>query len=488
MSQQRLQVPRVGLPVSPPAEVRSMARSRFRLTSALLTGLLIVVGLRGVTLCLHPQEKTLRAASIQRWDQVTLRGQRGEVLDRNGRRLATSVITPNIVVDPALIEPEDVDSLVQQVAEVLDLNPLDVAAKMKRDSRYARLAMRVHPSVVAKIKSLNHRALWAERDSRRYYPEGMLASQLLGFVDGSGIGREGLEASFNNYLRGSSVLLQRRRDRRGLDVDGPVGAGARVNQGMTVHTTIDRTLQHIAERALAGVVEKHEPKSASAIVVDVTTGDILVLANAPAFNPNNVGSDPAPRRNHIVQDAVEPGSVFKPFTLAAAIEEGLVFQNTIVDCEGGAWYVGRSRIRDDHPHRLITVKEVMKYSSNICSAKLAMQLGPETFLRYIDDFGFGQTTGIPLPGERRGVVRDADKIKPIELATTSFGQGTTTTMLQLAMGIAAIANNGVRMRPRLVTEVLDVHGVPEVVQRPEAVKRVLSAKTAATIADMMVSV
>ncbi|MCA9569425.1 MAG: transpeptidase family protein, partial [Myxococcales bacterium] len=428
----------------------------------------------------------LVAASQQRWGSVRLAARRGAIFDRNGRRMAASVATPNVVVDPKRVEPGDVDELARQVAEILELDVDEVAAKMRRSSRYARLASRVHPSVAARIDDLRHPALWSERGSRRYYPEEELASQVLGFVDGGGKGRAGIERYLDDQLRGGSLLLQQRRDRRGLAVDRLRDRDD--NEGMDVHTTLDRSIQRMAERALEGVIERSDPVSASAVVIDVATGDVLAMANVPTFNPNAVSQDPAPRKNHAVQDAVEPGSVLKPFTIAAAIQEGLATTRTSIDCEGGTWAIGRVRIHDDHPHRIVSVGEVIKYSSNIGTAKLALRLGSERLLTYLDRFGFGRRTGIQLPGERAGMLRAADRIKPIELATTSYGQGMTATVLQIATATAALANGGKKMRPRLVKRVEDVHGVPEYIQTPTVESQVVSPEVAKQLARAMVSV
>jgi cell division protein FtsI (penicillin-binding protein 3) len=486
VSRRRLEAPRVALPVDPPHVVRATAQRRLGMVGGLLGLALLLIAGRGALLCTTPGELTVKAGSSQRWDQVTYRARRGDVYDRTGKPLATSVATPNIVVDPSRVASQDLESLAAQVAKLLGRPVDDIRERMKRSGRYVRLAMRVHPSVADQIRSLEHPALWAERDRRRFYPETGLASQLLGFVDGSGTGREGLESSLDRHLRGGSVLVQRRRDRRGLDVDRPTST--KVNEGMDVHLTIDRTIQHVAERALAGVMERSEPVYATAVVVDVKTGDILAMANAPTFNPNEMDTNAAPRRNHAIQDAIEPGSVFKPFTMAAALEEDVVQEHSRMDCEGGVWRVGRTRIHDDHPHKVISMGEVIKYSSNICSAKLALSVGAEPFLGYFGDFGFGDRTGIALPGERKGKVRAAGKIKPIELATTSYGQGITSTPLQLAMATAALANGGVRMKPRLVSQVVDAHGVVEDSERPAALVRVVSKDTADAVTRMMVMV
>lgn len=470
-----------------PAEV-VMARGRRRLwgAGAVLLGLLTVVGARGVQLCVLPADQTLVAASQQRWGSVRLAARRGGIHDRHGRRLAASVATPNVVVDPARVEPDEVEDLAARVAAILELDPEDVAAKMRRTSRYARLAARVHPSVAARIDDLRHPALRSERGARRYYPEQELAAQVLGFVDGGGTGRAGIERYLDDQLRGGNLLVQQRRDRRGLAVDRLRDRDD--NLGMDVHTTLDRSIQRMAERALEGVIERSDPVAASIVVMEVATGDVLAMANVPTFNPNAVGADAAPRRNHTIQDALEVGSVMKPFTVAAAVEEGLVTTSTPIDCEGGSYRIGRTRIGDDHPHRIVSVGEVIKYSSNIGSAKLALRLGAERFLGYMNRFGFGRRTGIQLPGERAGMLRSAERIKPIELATTSYGQGMTATVLQVASATATLANDGKRMRPRLVKRVEDLHGVPEYVQTPTVESQVVAPEVARQVARAMVTV
>jgi cell division protein FtsI (penicillin-binding protein 3) len=483
-----LVLPKVALRPEPRSVVRDRARFRARLLGGVLCVALAAVAVRGATLCLWPDPEVIHAGSAQRYDQVVLRARRGDLFDRDGRRLATSVDTPSVAVDPGLVPDEDVAEWSVAVAEIVGMDPADVAEKMRRESRYVKLAARVHPSVAAEIAALDHAGVWTHRDPYRYYPEETLGSQTIGFVDASGSGRAGLEEALDPVLRGQTVMVHRLRDRRGLDIDRPAALDLEANQGMDVHTTIDRRVQHATERALARVMEASKPLSASAVVIDVRTGDVLAMANLPAFNPNAIGDDPVPRKNHIVTDAIEPGSVFKPFTIAAAIEEGLAHPDERIDCEGGVWFIGRARVRDDHPHGVVTLAEVMKYSSNIGTAKMAFRLGSEKFVAYLRRFGFGEPTGIPLPGERRGRIRDPEKIKPIEIATTAFGQGVTATPLQLAVGIATIANDGQRMRPRLVTRVEDAYGVPERLHKPTAVVRAISPGTARAVTEMMVLV
>lgn len=470
-----------------PGATRRQARRRTGVISALFGLALSGLAVRGAYLCVVPDPAVVDANDVQRWGRITLRAPRGEILDRDGRALATTVISPSVAVDPESVPEDERAGLAAVLGPLVGRDPASILAQLRQGGQYARVATHVHPATADAVRSLDHRAVWIERTRKRYYPEEALASQVVGFVDAAGRGRSGLEVAMDADLTGGTVVLQRRRDRRGVGMDRE-DFDPDASAGRTVRTTLDRTIQRAAERALERVVELHEPKAATAMVVDVHTGDILALANAPTFNPNAVGGNPAPRRNHAVQDWFEPGSVMKPFTLAAALEEDLVDEDTIVDCEGGAWFVGRSRIRDDHPKRRITATEVLKFSSNIGSAKLALELGPDLFLHHLAGFGFGQRTGVPLPGELGGVVRHPDRIRPIELATTAFGQGVTTTAIQLAMATAAIANGGELMEPRLVTEVVDSDGFPEWSKPPTRVRRVVSEETAAAVTRMMVEV
>lgn len=481
----KLELPKVEAPVEPKVVVRRRARFRARIVGGALFLLLSILSFRGAWLCVEPHPRVLSSGSSLRFDQVTLRARRGEILDRNGRRLAASVDTPTVAVDPSLVKPEEVESLAATLSDLLDLPAAEIAERLQRDNRYVKIAARVHPKVAAEVDALDHPALWTHRDPHRYYPEENLASQVVGFVNSAGVGQAGLEQALDDQLRGGTVIVSRRRDRKGLDVDRPAAVTLAANQGMDIHTTLDRQIQHIAEEALLDVMEASRPEAASAVVVDVKTGDVLALANVPEFNPNAMPEDPFPRKNHIVTDAIEPGSIFKPFTIAAAVDLGLVQPEDKVDCEGGSWAIGRSRIGDDHPHGVVTLGEVMKYSSNIGTAKLAFKMGAERFISYLKKFGFSSQTGVPLPGERRGRIRDPRTIKPIELATTAFGQGTTATPLQLTMGVATLGNGGVRMKTRLVTKVVDAYGVPDMVQKPHALERAISEDTARKTVAMM---
>jgi cell division protein FtsI (penicillin-binding protein 3) len=508
----RVEVPPLDLPIEPLGDVRARANARLRWVTGILLALLALVGVRLVQLALWPAERTVVEADAKRWVGMRLEARRGDIVDRNGRLLATTVSTPNVFLDAVEVEAglrelaedrvvegeaESVDaelarlrqSLVERLAGALDLPVAAVAEALAGAGRYAVLARGVHPRAALEVERLGIWGVGVESENRRFYPEESLAAHALGFVDRSGHGVIGLELQFDEALRGGDVLLGRRRDRRGLSVEDPLpGATWDLAVGRTLHTTLDRTIQRATERALADAMVASRPKAAYAVVLDVRTGDVLAMANAPSFNPNALLEAPADQRNHAIQDAIEPGSVYKPFSIGIGMQRGLVTPDSLVDCEGGAWSVGGARVRDDHPHGVISLRDVIKYSSNIASAKVGLQVGAEHLISTLRLFGFGETTGVDLPWEAKGRLRDPKSIRTIELATTAFGQGTTATPLQLAVATGAIANGGLRMRPRVVSRVVDAWNVPDRVRPVAPVAQVIDPEIARQLSWMMESV
>ncbi|MEN0065557.1 MAG: penicillin-binding protein [Myxococcota bacterium] len=465
----------------------SLAHERLGVVRLLCFAGLGLVGLRAMALSVAPQAATLDLAAIQRWDSVEMQSRRGAIVDRSGHRLATSVVTPHVVADPRRIAPGLAPGLARELQGLLEVPAPILLEKLTASNRYQRLALHVHPAVAEAVVALPTDGLGIEHAQARHYPDERLAAHVLGFVDGAGIGRLGIEATMESYLQGGRVKVERRRDRHGDGVGDPMPPDDAFT-GMTVHLTLDRAVQRVAEGALAGAVERDAPESASTVVIDVKTGDVLAMASWPDFDPNRLEEDAGPRRNRAVEAAVEPGSVLKPFTLATALDAGTVGLDTVLHLERGAWRYGGAVIHDHHRFSKLSAAQVVVQSSNIGASKLAISVGPKRFVERLKAFGFGELSGIDLPAERSGVIRDAATIRPIELATTSYGQGMTATTLQLAMATATLGNEGVRMRPRLISRIEDVHGIPEWTSRPEPVGRVVTAKTAKAVVQTMVEV
>jgi cell division protein FtsI (penicillin-binding protein 3) len=424
-------------------------------------------------------------------DIVVLEARRGDILDRDGNIMATTVSMPALHADPARISPEEIPALARELAPMVGRSEDWVAQRLaKPGARDVQLAREISPELARKARRLGRGGkLFVREEDRRYTPDGHVASALLGVVGHTGSGREGLERALDEYLRGDTFQFVRARDRSGRGLQAAAAALQAAHEGDDVVLTIDRTIQHAAEQALDGVVERSQPQAAHMVVLDVRTGEILAMANRPATNLNDrAGLDPRGLRNYAVADTVEPGSVFKPFVMALALDDGLVHPDGMMDCEGGAWFIGRSRIRDDHAHGVVTMGEVIKYSSNIGAAKLALGMGADRTLSGLRDFGFARDPGTRLPGALPGFMRKPKAIKPIELATTSYGQGVTSTTLQLASAVATIANDGVRMEPYILREVRDRSGQVVFSAEPHADRRVISAQAARDITRMMVSV
>lgn len=322
------------------------------------------------------------------------------------------------------------------------------------------------------------------------YPGRDMAAPLLGYTDSTDAGAAGIEKLLEKELAGDTYRIMQGMDRKGRSVEAGVDETRLARSGHSVRLTIDAAIQHAAESALDKVMISSMPEAAMAVVMDVRTGSILAMATRPGGNPNDGASRVQQElfKNRPAMDQIEPGSVFKPFIAAAALEEGLVTPETMVDCEVGHWTVSGRIIKDDHPKGVISVTDVIKYSSNIGAAKLGFMLGADRTIAYLKNFGFARATGLSLPGEVAGSIRRPDTIRPIELATTSFGQGVTASPIQLVSAVATIANGGERMMPRIVDAVLDRYGEVEVAREARVDRRVISPDTASAIVSMMETV
>src|SRR5262249_5582710 len=279
--------------IEPIALVRARARVRIRHVGQALSVALGLVGLRGSLLCVWPHADTLRLMARERWEPEEVHARRGEILDRAGNRLATTVPSPNVVASPERIEDDEVPVLAARVAAILHTDPAPIASRMRKDNKYQVLAKEVDAVTADQIEALGHPGVWIEQTPHRYYPEQTLGASVLGFVDANGAGQEGLERSLDTWLRGESLFVQQLY---GKAHKPPT----EIARGMDVTLTLDRTIQGIAERALDRVMETSAPSWASAVVVDVRTGEVLAMANAPSFNPNAIDPHPERRRNHAV--------------------------------------------------------------------------------------------------------------------------------------------------------------------------------------------
>jgi len=325
------------------------------------------------------------------------------------------------------------------------------------------------------------------KEHKRYYPNGELAAQLIGFTGLDPHGLEGLELKYDADILGEGGFLVIERDNRGHGIGAGDPLVNRGRYGASLHLTIDKNIQYIAEKELEAAVRQQRARAGTVVVLEPHTGKILAMASQPDFNPNSFARfGPANYRNRAIADSYEPGSTLKVFLAAAALNEQLFKPGDRIDCEKGVYRVGGKTIHDHHPYGRLTLPEVIKFSSNIGAAKIGKKLERERFYRYLTDFGFGDITGIELPGESRGLLRSPDEWFEVDLAAISFGQGLTVTPLQLATATAAIANGGYLMRPYLVEQIDDGNGQVLRKVSPKVQRQVVSSEVAERVAKMMI--
>jgi cell division protein FtsI (penicillin-binding protein 3) len=423
--------------------------------------------------------------------QLVLKPRRGPIVDRAGVLLAGSADARSVFADPAVLAREDASSAaLRKIALALSLEPAAVRRKLQKASRFVWLARRVSPQEAAAVekvvKDAKLRGVGLVQETRRYYPKGDLASQLLGVVGDDGNGLEGIELSLDDVLAGSPARVPSLRDGAGRTVLAGAPSVGREREGARVELTLDQGLQLAAERAIARAVTGSRAASGVAIALDPRTGEILAMASFPPFNPN------APRRraelrNRAVTDSFEPGSTMKTFTVAGALDQGVLRPLDPIDCGNGALAVGGHVIHDHEALGWVGASKVLSVSSNVGAARIGARLGKEGLREAHSRFGFGERTGVGLPGEVRGQLPFPRS--DVALATQSFGQGLTATALQITAAMSAIANGGLLVRPAIVKRIVDT-ATGEVLDegRPEVVRRAVSSETAGTVARWLVGV
>ncbi len=419
--------------------------------------------------------------------EVKIAPNRGIIYDRNQVELALSVGTDSVYADPAATENPVRDG--RRLAKALGLPAGPVIKRLEGKRRFVWIERRVDPDQAEAVRALDLDSVGLVTEPRRFYPYTSLACHLLGFagLDAKGLG--GLELKYNKVLTGRGQRVTRARDALGRSF---WLAGQPLNtmpQGRHLILTIDKALQYRVEKILAAAVARWKAVGGQAVVLAPATGEILALASVPAFNPNVYQDYPSDAyRNRAVTDPYEPGSTFKVFMAAAALASGRVTLDKRFDCENGSWQVGGRTIHDTHPHGKLNLSEIVKFSSNIGAAKVAHEVGPVQLHRTLADFGFGRPTGVDLPGESRGILRPAARWKPVELANIAFGQGVAVTPLQLTAAIAAVANNGILMRPFVVKALVDGSGRLVGETQPQVLGRALGASEARLLKGMMMRV
>ena len=443
---------------------------------------MVAVGARLTYLQTSQHEWLARRARAQQLDVEPQAAVRGLILDRQGRELARSVGVDSFFADPR--EIEDVDAAASGLARVLKVDQTSLAARLReaKDAKrgFVWLARKVDEEQSRAVEGLKIKGVYPVEEQKRRYPNGALAAHVVGFVGLDDKGLAGVEQMYDAALTGEPgrLVVDTDAKRRAFE-----SAGSAPQDGRTLVLTIDQTVQYIVERELTAAVEKSQAKSGAAVVIDPRTGEILALANAPAFDPNDAaGVSADARRNAALQNIYEPGSTFKVVAYSGSLEEKLIKPDDKIECPGSISVPGR--IVHDHARGTLTATEALAKSSNVAAIKLGMRLGNERLYDYIRRFGFGSKTGVELPGETAGLVRPVSKWQPGSIGSVPIGQEVGVTPVQMAAAYATIANDGVRVAPHLVREVRDAEGKVVEQSQPES-HRVVSAETARELRGML---
>ena len=415
--------------------------------------------------------------------------QRGSICDVHGEVLADDMPMRKVVVDGSHLKPDTLPKVATILAGALDLDRKALEEKLTPDHRYLVVKRQVPVQTAEDIrKALEQQKLhgvYFEPDSMRNYPDGSLLCHVIGFTDFDGSGVQGVEKSMNQYLEGHPGYRYITRDRSGQELVQHRGLEQEARNGDNVQLTIDMWLQSMVERELDEAMKKYTPENASVILMRPQTGEILALANRPNFDiSQRATARPDEMKNRAIIDEYEPGSTFKIVTVSGVLNEGLVKPETEIFCENGRWSFAGKILHDDHPIGNCSVHDVLVHSSNIGAAKLAMQLGQNRLYNYIKLLGFGDRTGIDLPGEIVGSVPPINQWHPISISRIPMGQGIAVTPIQMAMAMGAMANEGKLMMPQIIHAITNDKGEPisdfppvqvRQVIRPEIVKEMVSA-------------
>ena len=457
--------------------------------------MLALVGLaaRQIMLVRQGRPRALEAARTQEKVLLSEPARPGNIYAKTFSKyilLASSKQVPYCYADPSLIKDEQLADAAIGLGEVLAMDPRQVQDLLvsRRDGRFVRIKEDLRPEEVQAVQKMRNSPFGIKYDWRRDYPNGQLASNVIGFRMHDGEAGEGLELGQDEHLAaadGLSVSLADARRRR----IWPVPDLSRPpRDGSHVFLTIDAVIQGYLEKAVAAAAEKFEPKWVIGIVANCQTGEILGMCSLPTFNPNEYNkTDPASRTNRAICLPYEPGSAFKPIVAAAAIEAGVVRWDTMINCEGGLYNAMRGGVISDHGshYGLLSVNDIIVKSSNIGMAKVGEKLGNQAMFRTVNAFGFGADTGIGLPGESAGIVRKLRDWDGYSLRRVPFGQEISVTGLQLTMAYCALANGGLLLKPRLIDHVCDPQGRVIWRSRTEVVRRVISPQTSQQMVAVM---
>src|SRR5580700_873791 len=472
--------------MAPSTSSSNGARFRLYTLSGLLCLWLVIICLRLVYLQIFCYGDFERRAQHQQQRSFDLSPKRGVIYDRAGRELAMSIQVDSAFIVPS--ETPDLANTVSLISRITQDDPRVVLADCRVHKTFCWVARKADAEVIERIRALNLQGIHFQKEAKRFYPKRELAAQVLGYVGTDDQGLSGLERQFNSQLQGKPGKLM-------ISVDARKRWFASVEKepeaGSSLVLTIDQNIQYIAERELERGMEETHAIAGTVIVENPHTGEILALTNRPTFNPNirkEIKNEAL--KDRAVSDVYEPGSTFKIVTISGGLEEKVTRPDEMFDCQMGSIVINGMRIRDSKPHGVLSVADIIAESSDVGAIKVALRLGDERFYKYIRAFGFGQQTGIELPGETRGLTKPVERWSKVSIGAISMGQEIGISPLQLASLISTIANDGVHVPPRIVAGTLSPQTAPQnapqtIAFQPVAGTRVISSLTAAQMRQML---
>jgi cell division protein FtsI (penicillin-binding protein 3) len=467
----------------------TFSRSRFRLVLSLLGVWCAVVVVRLVQVQVVESPDWAAEAARQQEQTVPLDAPRGDILSRDGRVLAGTLERIAVYANPRKIPREKWGQLAQRLAPLVGQPAAAVQRELAAHPGFFYLAKDLDPAVAEQVARLDQRGVGTLRLERREYPHGSFAGPVIGFVDADGSGKAGVEAFYDRTLAGVPAVYRILRDGKRFPTPLDLTLERPGRAGLSIRLTLDTRAQYILEEELERTREQVHAHSAVGVVMAARSGELLALASLPAYDPARVGaSPPAAWHNRAVEAVFEPGSVFKPFIVAAALSAGVLQPLELVDCSGGGVQVAGTFIRDHARYGWLPVRQVLAKSSNAGAIRIAYRVPPHQLDEILRSLGFGTPTGVELPAEARGLYRPVEKWQAVSRAGLAIGQEVSVTPLQIARAYAAIANGGLLVTPRLVLETRDRAGNVVTPAHPEEPRRVLSEEVTAVLREMLAAV
>jgi cell division protein FtsI (penicillin-binding protein 3) len=444
----------------------------------------LIIGIRLVQLQVLTRDFFVTQGTQQSERTIKLDPRRGPILDRNGRALAVSVDAESLYAVPENVD--DPQGTAAVLARALGMTPTErreLVAQLQKDRAFVWVERKVDPATARRVRDLELDGVGFLTEHRRYYPQRELAAHVLGWAGLDNTGMSGIEYSFEEQVAGRAAQVVVHTDARRR----PVGHTERPStDGHTIVLALDERIQHIAERELERSMSETRAVAGSVVVVEPFSGDVLAMAGRPTFNPNRYSAYSASRwRNRMVSDVFEPGSIFKIVTAAAGIQETVVAPDEVLDCGNGHILISNTVIHDHRPFDKLTFREAVTRSSDIGMIRIGQRLGRENFYRYVRAFGFGEPTGVDLPGESAGLLKPTARWSELTLPSMSFGQEVGVTSLQMTMAAAAVANGGYLMKPLVVKRIESVDGERVQEMKPVILRRVLEPDTVDTLTGML---